>query len=158
MASNNNKGNSKNENFYQSSFYSSIERAILAEAVKFTEIKNTTGKFYLKVMAPTEDTSAPRDRNNGAYSQSNYVTLTIPAHLLFGFTESKFMEVKEIKHDPELACDDAEEQQHKSDDNEYILSAESESFTIPKDTVFVVGFLGGSFDIDDAIIIGVKPE
>lgn len=154
-----NNGGSDNNNFYEAKSFPTIEQAKLAEPLTFEEIKDIDGKFFLKVMAPEEDTSSPRTRVVDGYSQSNFVTLKIPAYMLLSFTESKYQSIEStIKHSPELACPDAEVQKHKSTDYEYYMAAPSNSFTIPKDTTFIVAFVGGDARMDKAVIIGVRPE
>lgn len=147
------------ESFYEQSSFNSIEKVILAEDIKFTEVKDITAKFYVPVMTPTENMNKARNRTTDSYSMSNYINLKIPAYLLLSFMSPK---IETIEHDPKICsseCGFAKEQKHKgTKGNKYFLTFEKNSFTIPKGTTFLIAFLGGYLAIDKTYIIGLIPK
>ena len=86
-------------NPYEQHIYNTMERIILAEDVKFSEVKDIEGKFYVKVMTPTVDTTDLSTRNVKGYSSKNYITLKIPAYLLWSFMFPKVSKVSLGKGD-----------------------------------------------------------
>lgn len=123
-------------NYYESDYQTSIEKAILAEDVVFSTIDNVQGKFYLPVMMPNSDTSKPTVKSNAARTTSNYITLNIPAYLLLPYMMTNITE-------------------YRTKPKTYMFTMYSNSFTIPKGTVFLVSYLGGEFTIEKTCIVGI---
>lgn len=127
---------------YEASFYEndsiiSTEKAILAEDLEFTELKNIPGKFYIPVLTPEVDIESDiNSRNYGAYQQSNYVNLIIPANLLIMFMNPSIERIN-------------------GPINNYCLTFPTNKFIIPKGTVFTINFIGGSIRLDYITITSV---
>jgi hypothetical protein len=134
---------SKNNNPYEQSIFSTIERAILAEDVKFTKIKNLIGKFYIKVMTPTVDTTNVTLRSAKNITNKNYITLVIPAYMLLPFMKPTIETITYMKSE-------------KASAKKTIMSFKTTTFTIPKGTKFLVEALGGEVEADKFHIIGLE--
>ncbi len=134
--------------YYEQNNQCGIEKAILAEDVKFTTIDNVQGKFFLPVMTPTADVSAKaKVSTNGARTTANYVTLNIPGYMLFQFMVPSVSQIQTKKTKDQVI----------GTKNSYKLTLlfGKDSFTIPKGTVFLVEFIGGDFTIDKTCIVGL---
>ena len=129
-------------NFYSQSQYATIERAILAEDLVFTEMKDTKGKFYLKILTPTVDTKAINIKATKAGVTSNYVNLVIPGYMLLEFMNPLIKTIKTQVNGKTTSYN--------------CITFKKTEFTIPKDTSFLVGFLGGDIKLEKANIIGVE--
>ncbi len=132
--------------YYEQDFQSSLERAVLAEDVTFSSIENVQGKFYLPVMTPTADTSAPKMNTNGSRKTSNYVLLNIPGYILIQFMIGTVSTLTIEKTNMNVKAENG---------NPQALTFGKTPFTIPKGTVFIAGFLGGEFTIEKTCIIGL---
>ena len=124
---------------YDSTAYS-IEQAILAEDVNFSTIKNVEGKFFIKILTPMVSSDKVSIQNKAGIKSINYITLTIPAYMLFQFIEVQFKTIR-----------DYDGNSHK------IIERTKDSYKIPKGTIFMVEFLGGQCDADKAYIVGISP-
>lgn len=123
-------------NIYESDPYNStsLEQVILAEEIEFTAIKDLKGKFFMKSMTPSIDTTEIIERNEDGYQKTNYIVLNIPAYLLLSFMDGK---VKQV-----------------APSGEYCLTFDKDKFVIPKGTAFVAEFLSGFNSINHLSIIG----
>lgn len=128
-----------NTNFYGQSSHSTVERAILAEDIEFSEFIDQEGKFYIKLMTPTIDTNATYNRNLKGLTQKNYITLKIPAYMLLQFMNPT---IEKIKFE---------------DEGKLVLATFSNTkFKIPKGTKFLVELIGGEIEADRFNIIGLE--
>jgi len=136
--------------FYEQDSFPTIEQAILAEDIEFSEIENIEAKFYIRVMTPTVETSEPTKRSQGGVTKSNYVQLVIPGFMLLQYIHLKkeecFVEIDGEKYYVE-----------GESGNKLIFTAEKESHTIPKGTIFFIEFLGGDMEVEKAYIVGMSP-
>ena len=134
---------STSNNYYEqdsTSSYNTLEKVVLAEDVHFSKIINVAGKFYYNAMSPNEDKSSPKDNIKESKSnikKSNYVSLIIPADLLFAFVEPYF---KRLKIDGMFYN---------------VLIADSTEFTIPSGTVFIAELIGGRLELEKLSIVGL---
>jgi hypothetical protein len=136
----------KNNNPYEQHIFGTLERAILAEDVIFTKIKNVEGKFYVKVMTPTVDTTTVTLRSVKGITAKNYLPLIIPAYLLYSFmkptietvtfTQGTGTSAKQVK--------------------KILYTLKQTTFTIPKGTKFLVEILGGDVEADMFHIVGLE--
>ena len=138
----------KIENYYEQQTYQTIEKAILAESVTTNGFKDVKGKFFLKVMTPSVETDAANVKIENGVQSSNYVELTIPGYLLLSFGTPK---IEEIIHEP----NDGEYDHKGVSGNRCVLTFSSSGITIPKDSEFLVEFMGGNLEIDSACVIAV---
>ena len=121
--------NNNFSSYYEQDSQTSIEKAILAESINFNTIDNIQGKFFLPVMTPSLDiTQAAKTQTNGRLNTANYIYLNIPGYILLQFMKPTLSEEGFLK------C---------------------QSGFIPKNTVFLVEFLGGRFSIDKTCIVGI---
>jgi hypothetical protein len=135
--------------YYETTYQTSIEKAILAEDIEFSSISNVKGKFFLPVMTPELDLTEAKVQMNGTRETSNFIYLNIPAYLLFQFMIPSIESVSgnlSIKNTNLEVVDEI---------NNLTLTFKSNKFTIPKGTTFLVEFLGGNFTIDKTCIIGL---
>ena len=136
------------ENFYEQQTYQTIEKAILAESITASGFKDVKGKFFLKVMTPSVKTDSVNSKIENGVSSSNFVELTIPGYLLLSFANPK---IEQIIHQP----NDGEYDHKGSSGNTCALTFSSSGFTVPKDSEFLVEFMGGNLEIDSACVIAV---
>lgn len=133
---------SETGSFYDKSYVTSIEQAVLAEDVKFSSVQNIEGKFFIKVLTPMVDSTKLTTRSKAGITSSNYITLTIPAYMLLHFMNLQVSTVKD------------------GDSTKNVLSwnkpNKSNQFVIPKGTIFFVEFLGGLVDADKTYIVGIS--
>ena len=147
--------------YYENDDIPTIEKAILAETLKFSTLEPIEGKFFIPATTPSIDTEELTTKKNAKYTESNYVELVIPPHLLLMFMKPQIVPVTDfidkLKHTPEKCEEECEELGHKITDNKikYVLGFESVSFSIPKGTEFLIEFLGGHMEIDHMAIIGI---
>lgn len=128
-----------NNNYYNANSFPSIERAIVAEDIRFSNINAPIiGKFFIKVLTPGIDTSEPMERNINGVIQTNYFTLAIPPFLVLQYMN------------PHVS---------KINDKEFSLSfnLKDEEFIIPAGSVFFVEFLGGDIRLEKIIIVAAYP-
>lgn len=137
---------SKSNNPYEQTTFSTIERAILAEDVKFTKVKNLKGKFYLKVMTPTVDTTVISLRSTKAITNKNYITLIIPAYMLLSFMKPTIENVSFTQGTGSSA----------KTVKKIMMTFKNTTFTIPKGTKFLVEALGGEVEADRFHIVGLE--
>lgn len=148
MNDSNSRPKEKIENYYEQETIGTIEKAELAEDVVaegFTEVK---GKFFIKVMTPSVDTSEPSKSVENGIESSNYVELLIPPYMLLAFANVQF---DTIDHTP----NDGEYDHKAASGNGVFLTAGSKEIRIPKGTVFLAEFLGGNLEIGAACIVGI---
>ena len=159
--------------YYENDDIPTIEKAILAETLKFSTLEPIEGKFFIPATIPSIDTEELTTKKNAKYTESNYVELVIPPHLLLMFMKPQIVPVTDfidkLKHIPEKCEEECEELGHKITGNKiefvkygpcrnkikYVLGFESNSFSIPKGTEFLIEFLGGHMEIDHMAIIGI---
>lgn len=147
--------------YYENDDIPTIEKAVLAETLKFSTLEAVEGKFFIPVTTPSIDTEELTTKKNAKYTESNYVELVIPPHLLLMFMKPQIVPVADfvdkLKHTPEKCEEDCKELDHKITGNKikYVLGFESNSFSIPKGTEFLIEFLGGHMEIDHIAIIGI---
>lgn len=142
-----NNYNGSISSYYEQDNHCGIEKAILAEEVKFSTIDNVQGKFFLPIMTPTNDiTSNAKTSTNGARNTSNYITLNIPGYMLFQFM---------IPTISGLITEKTGEVVKGKNGSKLTLLFNSQEFKIPKGTVFLVEFLGGDFTINKTCIVGL---
>lgn len=132
-----------------------IEKAVLAENLTFSALEAVMGKFFIPSTTPSIDTENATDKKTTKYTQSNYVELAIPAHILLMFMKPKIIPVNDIKHNPVICSNGCSEMKHTIADANYILGFSSNKFTIPKGTEFLIEFLGGHMEIDHIAILGI---
>ena len=144
-------------NYYEQANNSiqTIEKAVLAENITFSDIEAVMGKFFIPSITPSIETQNVTNKKTTKYTQSNYVELAIPPHILLMFMNPKIVPVKDIKHNPVVYSDECNEIKHSITDVNYILGFTSNKFTIPKGTEFLIEFLGGRIEIDYIAILGV---
>ena len=125
-------------NFYQSGSFPCIEKAVLANDVIVSDINNTTGNFYIRVLTPSLDisTSYNNRRSGNAPSTSNYITLKIPSYMVMHFMK------------PQL--------QYIDDERTIRTLVFPSSGKIPAGTEFYVEFLGGDPLIEKISLVGIK--
>ena len=141
--------------YYDSQSIQSIEKAILAESVSFSTIEPIMGKFFIPATTPSLDTEEAKTKKSRGYTQTNYVDIVIPPHMLLMFMNPVIIPLNKIKHNPEKCSEEAEKQIHEYTNCEYIMGFKSNKFTIPKGTEFLVEFLGGVLELDKIAIIGI---
>lgn len=140
--------NDKMENYYEQETYPTIERAILAETVTSEGFKDVKGKFFLKVMTPGVQTQTVDTKIENGVQSSNFVELTIPAYLLLSFANPR---IEPMGHTP----NDGEYDHKAESGNSCVLTLSASNITIPKDSIFLVEFLGGNMEISSAAVIAV---
>ena len=113
------------------------------EQVKFSSIKNVEGKFFIKLLTPTASSSKAETKSKAGIKSANYITLTIPAYMLYQFIET---EIKTVQDTTGKNCKAL-----------VLKSTQSVPFKIPKGTIFFVEFLGGEAEADKTYIVGVSP-
>lgn len=147
--------------YYENDDIPTIEKAVLAETLKFSTLEAVEGKFFIPATTPSIDIEELTTKKNAKYTESNYVELVIPPHLLLMFMKPQIVPVADfvdkLKHIPEKCEEECEELDHKITGNKikYVLGFESISFSIPKGTEFLIEFLGGHMEIDHIAIIGI---
>ena len=132
-----------------------MEKAVLAENLTFYTLEAVMGKFFIPSTTPGIETENATNKKTRKYTQSNYIELAIPPHILLMFMKPKIIPVKDIKHNPNVCCDECDEMRHTITGANYILGFNSDKFTIPKGTEFLIEFLGGHMEIDHIAILGV---
>lgn len=144
-------------NYYEqaSDNIQTIEKAILAENLTFSNLEAVEGKFFIPSTTPGVDTENIVNKKTTKYTQSNYVELTIPPHILLMFMKPRLVSIKDLKHSPKKCGDESIELNHTLTGINYILGFSSNKFTIPKGTEFLIEFLGGHMEIDHISIVGV---
>lgn len=145
-------------NYYEqaSDNIQTIEKAVLAENLTFYNLEALMGKFFIPSTTPSIDTENVMNKKTRKYTQSNYVDLVIPPHILLMFMKPKIVPVKDIIHNPtECGGENCTEMRHTITGINYILGFDSDKFTIPKGTEFLIEFLGGHMEIDHIAILGV---
>lgn len=142
---------SETTSFYEQDSFPTIEQAILAEDITFSEIENIEAKFYIRVMTPTLETFEPSKRSQGGLTKSNYVNLVIPGFMLLQYIDLKeekcFVKIEGVKYYIE----------GEETGNKLIFTATKEEHTIPKGTIFFIEFLGGDMEVEKAYIVGMSP-
>ena len=154
-----------------------IEQAILAEDVTFTTVKDIEGKFFIKVLTPMLESQNATTKNSNGIISSNYITLTIPSYILYKFMNitpttinidvptlisletGKPIKYKNYKYS---VLSYSYSNTASSNSSSVIKSSTktkpaTNSFVIPKGTVFFAEFLAGQADADKTYIIGVSP-
>lgn len=135
---------------YEQNSVNTIEKVVLAEAVKFSlPSKHILGKFNIPLMMPNAKSGSALSNPNGRYKSSNYVQLYIPKHLLWSFIKPTFITIPTSDSDSTVKTKKLPP-----------LKALSipESTTIPKGTIFLAEYLGGKKDITMLRIIGVHVD
>ena len=132
-----------------------IEKAILAENLTFSTLEAVEGKFFIPSTTPSMDSDNATAKKSNKYTQSNYIELVIPPHLLLMFMKPQLVPVQNIKHNPSKCTTDSSILNHKILGINYILGFSTNTFTIPKGTEFLIDFLGGDMEIDKISIIGI---
>lgn len=156
-----NKSTMNEMNYYEQDDVQTIEKAVLAETLEFSKLEAVEGKFFIPSTTPSIETKEMSAKQIGKYTESNYMELIIPPHLLLMFMKPQIVPVeefvKQIEHDPEKCGESCNKLSHKIVDNEikFILGFESNEFSIPKGTEFLIEFLGGHMEIDHIAIVGI---
>lgn len=130
------------DNFYEQETFPSIELIELAEDVSFSSIHDINAKFFMKLMTPNIDTSKIIENKNGKYQESNYIILPIPGYMLLSFMKPSLGKV--------VTTDETQAQNDK-----YVFVFDSNTYTIPKGTKFLVELIGGDLTISKICIVGI---
>lgn len=158
------------ENYYNSDYFPSVERAVLMEDILFKQYADLVGKFRIPVMTPQAEKSeakstlkpqpSSRDRrgtgssmSTNTYTNTNFVNLTIPAYIAISFAHPKIETINFTEETPGCTCDGKSGHLVKT---LFTLSPDKNGwFKIPKGTQFLITFLGGELKYDMLRIIGV---
>lgn len=156
-----NKSTINEMNYYEQEDVQTIEKAVLAEALKFNRLEAVEGKFFIPSTTPSIDTEEMSSKKTSKYTESNFVELVIPPHLLLMFMKPQIVSlediVKQLNHDPNTCGNDCNELKHKMIGNKIkcILGFEQDTWVVPKGTEFLIEFLGGHMEIDHIALIGI---
>ena len=132
-----------------------IEKAVLAENLTFSALEAVEGKFFIPSTTPSIETENATTKKTNKYTQSNYVELVIPPHILLMFMNPKLVPITNIKHNPSQCTPESSTLNHTITGVNYILGFATNKFTIPKGTEFLIEFLGGHMEIDHISIVGI---
>ena len=140
-----------NNNYYGGDLYS-VERATLAEDLIFKEITDIKAKFFVEIMTPGNELGSTEVKviNRSGYKKSNYITLDIPASILFNCV-SPTIRTLYVDESGYINTNHGRPIRIFSMD---FKNAKSTSYKIPKGTEFLIEFITGSTSAEDCRIIG----
>lgn len=156
-----NKSTVNEMQYYEQDDVQTIEKAVLAEDLEFSKLSAIEGKFFVPSTIPSIETEEMSTKKTAKYTESNYIELVIPPHLLLMFMNPQIVPVKDLvdklKHDPRKCGPDCETLDHEILGNKikYLLGFEQNTWIIPKGTEFLIEFLGGHMEIDHMAIVGI---
>lgn len=148
-------------NYYEQEDVQTIEKAVLAEDLKFNKLEAVEGKFFIPSTTPSIDTEELSSKKTSKYTESNFVEIVIPPHLLLMFMKPQIIPledfVKQLNHDPKTCGDGCNELNHKMVGSKIksILGFEQDNWVVPKGTEFLIEFLGGHMEIEHIALIGI---
>ena len=138
--------------YYDQSSFSTIEQITLAEDVKFRDFNDIDGKFFYKMITPKVDDKNDKPADTTHNNSTNYITLTIPSHLLLSAVKPKTIT---CGVDPDTGC---LKPGLRGYNLLYSKELESGKYTIKKGTTFLVEMLGGEMQTKSARIIAIIGE
>lgn len=137
------------ESFFENNIYNTIEIAELAEDVECnpdTINSGVDGKFYIKILTPSQDVSNLKSKQlSDGSSITNYLILHIPQHLVLAFCKFKLNQLYIQNH----VLTDVDGTAI------FVLGLENNKFIIPKGTKFLFTFYSGELEYDRIKLIGI---
>lgn len=141
------------KNFYGGQLYS-LEKITLAEDLIFNTFENIVGKFFMEIITPGNDMGAEEIKtvNRGSYQRSNFVTLAIPAGVLFNCVRPS---IRPLFIDANGYVNINNGRPIRVFAMEF-KEPTSTGYKIPKGTEFLVEFITGSTSLEDYRIMGTS--
>lgn len=138
--------------YYEQSSFETIEQVTLAEDLKFKTFEDIDAKFFYKTITPKVDEKNEKAKADKRTGTSNYVTLTIPSHLLLSAVKPKTLT---CGVDPTTGC---LKPGLRGYNILYTKEITKGYYTLEKGTVFIVEMLGGSMRPERGRILAIVGE